>query len=85
MAEPSRTSRPIGRSRCASGLDALTSRLIEPRSSGTPTPDRVSFLQIVTTQASSGKALKMFGTSFNFAARQTDYSGSWNGFVLSWR
>jgi hypothetical protein len=50
--------------------------------SGTPTPDRVSFLQIVMTQASSGKAFKMFGTTFNNAARQTDYTGGWNGFGL---
>jgi hypothetical protein len=50
--------------------------------SGNPTADRVSFLQIVTTQATSGQALKMFGTTYNFAARQTDYSGAWNGFAL---
>ena len=47
---------------------------------GTPAPDRVSFLQIVTTQASSGKPLKLFGTTFNHASRQTDYSGDWNAF-----
>jgi hypothetical protein len=52
---------------------------------GSPTPDRVSFLQIVATQASSGKALKMFGTTFNYAARQTDYTGDWNGFGLYFR
>ena len=50
--------------------------------SGTPTPDRVSFLQIVTTQASSGNALKMFGTTYNHAVRQTEYAGNWNGFAL---
>jgi hypothetical protein len=49
---------------------------------GTPKPDRVSFLQIVMTHASMGKALKMFGTTFNYAARQTDYTGDWNGFGL---
>ena len=49
---------------------------------GTPTPDRVSFLQIVSTQASVGRALKMFGTTYNYAVRQTDYAGSWNGFAL---
>ena len=50
--------------------------------SGSPTPDRVSFLQIVTPQATTGRALKMFGTTYNFDTRQTDYSGAWNGFAL---
>lgn len=50
--------------------------------SGTPRPDRVSFLQILVTQASSGQAFKMFGTTFNHAARQRDYTGDWNGFGL---
>ena len=49
---------------------------------GNPVPDRVSFLQIVTTQAETGRGLKMFGTTFNYAARQSDYSGAWNGFAL---
>jgi hypothetical protein len=50
--------------------------------SGNPVPDRVSFLQIVTTQVETGRGLKMFGTTFNYAARQSDYSGAWNGFAL---
>jgi hypothetical protein len=52
---------------------------------GIPTPDKVSFLQIVATQASSGKAFKMFGATFNNAARQTDYTGDWNGFGVYYR
>jgi hypothetical protein len=52
---------------------------------GIPTPDKVSFLQIVATQASSGRAFKMFGTTFNNASRQTDYTGDWNGFGVYYR
>jgi hypothetical protein len=49
---------------------------------GTPKPDRVSFLQIAEGPAISGRALRMLGATFNFAARQTDYSGDWNVFGL---